>query len=86
LARDAGHRRVEFREPEPPRVRSPALPALALIGKRMCPLAKTCQVSLGACSKFGASVGQLQQLMQNFDFPRGAALAKSLSGLTRQSN
>lgn len=38
------------------------------------------------CNNFGAVVGQSQQLMQTFDFPRGAARAKSLSGLTCQSN
>ena len=33
----------------------------------------------------GAAVGQSQQFMQAFDTRRGAAIAKSLSGLTRQS-
>ena len=37
-------------------------------------------------NNFGAAVGQSQQLMQTFDVPRGAALAKSLSGIARQSN
>lgn len=38
------------------------------------------------CSKFGASVGQLHQLMHASKTRRGAAPAKSLSALTRQSN
>ncbi len=37
-------------------------------------------------SNFGALIGQSQQLMHTFDLPYGAALAKSLSGPTRQSN
>jgi hypothetical protein len=37
-------------------------------------------------NNFGAPASQSQQLTQAFDFPRGVAIAKSLSGLTRQSN
>jgi len=38
------------------------------------------------CNNFGATVGQSRQLMQTCGVPRGAAVAKSLSGLVRQSN
>ena len=34
----------------------------------------------------GAAIGQWQQVMHNFDLPRGAAIAKSLWGCRRQSN
>jgi hypothetical protein len=44
------------------------------------------RVRIFESDNFGAAVGQSQQLMLTFDVPRGAALAKSLSGLLCQSN
>lgn len=42
--------------------------------------------SLRAGNNIGAHIGTSQQLMDTFDRPSGAALAKGMSALARQSN